>query len=143
MRNKIIDFLSKASCLTLHDVDICRDGGTIVFDVETEGQGELSFALNSPFKGEPRLLTVGIAEYSDLNLKTVRRFSFVPGHEKEKQICAFLRDWLVQESEKLNSNARWIELIQSVLDVLNEREAPSNSEDVLSEIEPLKIRINR
>lgn len=132
-------FLANSSALKVTDVGILRDGGTIIFGIETDDRQRLDFSLASPFHGEPRLLSVGVSEYSDQNLRTTSRFAFQPGGKMESQLLGILRRWLSKQDSP--SKESRLDLIASVVENLSTREGTNDSPDDLSEIASLKIRV--
>src|SRR6187455_978596 len=78
---------------TVSNIDICRDGGTVIFEI-TDGSGKaLTGTLITPFQGTPRRLTLGISGFESPNLLCIRRYAMTPGGPSEAVIYDILRYW--------------------------------------------------
>ena len=139
MIDQALQNLTRSTVQHVTDVEILRDGGTIVFTIETDDRQRLDFSLASPIHGDPRLLSVGVSKYSDKNLRTISQCSFQPGGKHESRILGLLRRWVAKQDS--SSTERPVELIGSVVDYLSAREGTNDLADDLSETDPLKIRV--
>jgi hypothetical protein len=122
---------------TVSEIDICRDGGTVVFDVTDQKGVTLAATLVTPFRGTPRRLTLGMSRLEPPNLVRISRFALRPGGPTEALFHSILKHWLVSLDRVTTPYG--VGHIETVLNELQNRLGTTETDD-LEELNEQRVR---
>jgi hypothetical protein len=122
---------------TVSKIDLCRDGGAVIFNTADRAGMTIAGTLITPFRGTPRRLTLGTSYFEPPDLVRITRFALMYGGPTEALVHDILRHWrLTLDSARMPHEARHIE---TVLNELENRLGTIESDD-LEELEEFKLR---
>jgi|GEM_PF-5482546 len=123
----------------ISQVDILRDGGTIMFEVADAQGAKVAGTLVTPFRGIPRLLTVGFSTFEEPNLIRIHGFALTPGGPTEAVVFAMLESWLAASAWHAEGREYIEKLLSHLQDRLDSTEVDEITEEPEKRVRTLRI----